>query len=99
MIPSNAQALKIKNHKKLYKKCYLETSSRPFLILSRKESVGFSILIWSNLNSFAIAYLISVNCFKKFHFSIEVVLKVLEYLQKTKTLKMTFFLIRVLLLD
>ena len=45
---------------KLYEKCVLETSSRPFNfhgILCKKESEEFSVLTWTDFASFANGYL------------------------------------------
>ena len=48
--------------KKIYEKCDLETSSRPFLILRessvKKDSVKASMLIWTYFDRFTITYLI-----------------------------------------
>ena len=58
-----------------YGKCGLETCSRPFLIVKessvKKDSEETSMLIWTNLDSFAITYLIRL--LQKFHFPIDIV--------------------------
>ena len=58
--------------KKLYEKCGLETSCMHFLIFKKssvkKECEELYMLIWTNLNTFAITYQIFVACFKNFIF-------------------------------
>ena len=48
--------------KKLYEKCGLETSSRPFFISKespvKKESEEVSVLMWTNFDSFANTFLV-----------------------------------------
>ena len=48
--------------KKLYEKCGLKTSSRPFMVFkepsAKKDSVEVTMLFWTNFDSFAVSYLI-----------------------------------------